>query len=389
MRGKVFIPDSEYKERAIKAGQLMKERGIDVLIANSNEADFSNVRYFSRFWPLFETAGVAVNQAGEAVLMVGPESAVFGQDKGVLETVMPMLAYRESADPAYPEFKSKTYRDVFKHLKIEKENPVVGIGGWLVTTLVHMENLKNDFPKAEARRADDVINELRKIKSANELACIREGLRITKIATEEVLKALRPGVTELQMVGVAQRAIYENGAEYEGLPHYVFSESSTRHAISRPSYKVIGKNDIVQLNLSARVDGYSPSIGMPVSMGKLSGAKRELVEFNLENHRWTLQQLKAGKPAGEVAKAYYRRFVDAGKLKNFVYGPCHGTGLIEVEPPWMETSSNYLLEENMTFQVDTFVAGDTFGARWENGAAITKNGCELLSPPLSVIHEID
>ena len=71
-------------------------------------------------------------------------------------------------------------------------------------------------------------------------------------------------MTELQAVGTAQRVIYENGAEYEGLPMYVFSEKSTRHAISRSSYRIIGAGDIVQLNLSARIDGYSPSIGMPI-----------------------------------------------------------------------------------------------------------------------------
>ncbi len=46
-------------------------------------------------------------------------------------------------------------------------------------------------------------------------------------------------MTELQLVGIAQKTIYENGAEYEGLPMYVFSEKSTRHAISRSTYREI------------------------------------------------------------------------------------------------------------------------------------------------------
>ena len=82
--------------------------------------------------------------------------------------------------------------------------------------------------------------ELRKIKSVNELACIKEGFRIIDIATDEVIRHLKPGVTELEMVGIAERVVYENGAEYEGLPMYVFSEESTRHAISRSCYRKIG-----------------------------------------------------------------------------------------------------------------------------------------------------
>ena len=48
--------------------------------------------------------------------------------------------------------------------------------------------------------------------------------------------------------------------------------------------------------------------------------------------------------------------------------------MIEVEAPWMETSSDYLLESNMTFQVDTFISGPTFGCRWEKGVVVTENG---------------
>ena len=186
----------------------------------------------------------------------------------------------------------------------------------------------------------------------------------------------RPSITELQMVGIAQKVIYEHGAEYEGLPMYVFSEASTRHAISRSRYREIGKNDIVQLNLSAKIDGYSPSIGLPVCMGKLEGERRDLIEFCKKMHEWTEQQLKAGVYADDVAKRFLQMYKDAGYGKNYVYGPCHGTGMIEVEAPWMETSTHYPLEKNMTFQIDTFISGPTFGCRWEKGVAIREDGCE-------------
>ena len=221
--------------------------------------------------------------------------------------------------------------------------------------------------------------ELRQIKSENELACIQEGFRIVDLATDEVIRNLKPGVTELQMVGIAQRVIYEEGAEYEGLPMYVFSEKSTSHAISRSGYRTINKGDIVQLNLSAKVDGYSPAIGRPVVMGKLEGVRRRIVEFCKEAHDWTVEKLRAGVIASDVAKGFYKLYEDAGLAKNFVYGPCHGTGMIEVEAPWMETSSDYALKENMTFQVDTFISGDGFGVRWEKGVAITKDGVKSMT----------
>jgi Xaa-Pro aminopeptidase len=212
---------------------------------------------------------------------------------------------------------------------------------------------------------------------------------MVEYATQEVIRALKPGVTETQMVGVAQKAIYEMGAEYEGLPMYVFSEKSTSHAISRSRPdRVIGRNDIVQLNLSARVDGYSPSMGMPVCMGSLNSERRAYIQYCLDMHNWTKMQLKAGVRADQVAKDFYQQYIRSGHKDNYVYGPCHGTGMIEVEPPWMETTSEYLLQKNMTFQIDTFITAPGFGVRWEIGVAIKEDGIEELCNPVGKIYEL-
>lgn len=169
---------------------------------------------------------------------------------------------------------------------------------------------------------------------------------------------------------------------------YCFSQKSTKHAISRSSYKEIQLGDIVQLNLSAKINGYSPSIGMPVSVGKLNEEKRELVEFCLEAHMWTEKQLRAGIIAGDVAKGFKKLYDETGHGKNFLYGPCHGLGLIEVESPWMETISDYVLQKNMTFQIDTFAMGSDFGLRWEKPIAIAENGIQMLGEQIGKIYEL-
>ena len=53
--------------------------------------------------------------------------------------------------------------------------------------------------------------------------------------------------------------------------------------------------------------------------------------------------------------------------------------MIEVEAPWMETSSNYILQPDMTFQIDTFISGPTFGVRWEKGVAVTESGANSMT----------
>jgi Xaa-Pro aminopeptidase len=376
---RICIPDYEYQERIARAAKLVREKGLDVMVVCSTESDYANARYFSGFWPLFERAGVAIAANGDAALMVGPECIIFAKDVAKMNKIFCLREFRESADPSYPELHADTFKDVFKAIGVTGENIKIGLGSYVECTLPIFEGLKDSFPKAEIVKCNEIMVELRKIKSVNELACIQEGFRIVDKATDEVIKNLKPGVTELQMVGIAQRVIYEEGAEYEGLPMYVFSEKSTSHAISRSGYRTINKGDIVQLNLSAKIDGYSPAIGLPVIMGKLEGERRRTIEFCKQAHDWTVERLKAGVMASDIAKGFYDLYVENGFKDNFVYGPCHGTGMIEVEAPWMETTSDYLLEENMTFQVDTFISGNGFGVRWEKGIAITKDGCKSMT----------
>ena len=309
---RVCIPDEEYAARIKRAAKLASERGLDVLVVVGTESDYANPRYFSGFWPLFERCGVAISASGNAALMVGPESRIFAQDVAKIEKVFVLKEFRESADPSYPELKADTFRDVFRAIGVAGDKIRIGLGSYLDFTLPIVDGLKDNYPQADISVCADIMVSLRKIKSANEIACLKEALRITEIATSEVIRHLRPGATELEMVGIAQKAIYENGAEYEGLPMYVFSEKSTRHAISRSGYRKICEGDIVQLNLSAKVDGYSPSIGLPVSIGKISPEKRRFVEFGLEAHRWTQDKLRAGVIASDIAKEFYRMYEERG-----------------------------------------------------------------------------
>ncbi len=377
---RIQIPVEEFKDRVARAAKLVAEKGLDVLVVNGSEADYADTRYFSNFWPVFERVGVAIAANGEYMLMVGPESQVFAGDFSWMDKIAVVYQYRESANPAYPELKSETFKDVFRKLGVTGESIRIGVAAKLNTNCVQFEGIRECYPNATIEWADDIMLALRRIKSDNEIACIREAARITDLATKAVMAELKPGKTELELVGVAQKCIYENGAEYEGLPMYCFAEKSTRHAISRSSYRVIQEGDIVQLNLSAKICGYSPSIGLPVCCGKLSPEKRELVQFGLDAHYWTEENLKPGKLASQVAKDFIKFYEDHGKRENYFYGPCHGTGLIEVEAPWMETISDYELTPNMTFQIDTFVTSPTFGLRWEKPIAITKDGCVNLAP---------
>ena len=54
----------------------------------------------------------------------------------------------------------------------------------------------------------------------------------------------------------------------------------------------------------------------------------------------------------------------------------------------METTSDYLLQPNMTFQVDTFLSGPSYGMRWENGVVIREDHAQSFSAPFDTIYEL-
>ena len=73
-----------------------------------------------------------------------------------------------------------------------------------------------------------------------------------------------------------------------------------------------------------------------------------------------------------------------------LYGPFHGNGTMEGEAPWIETSADYLLEENMTFCADIFLGSEEqqIGLRIEDVVRVTKDGAENLTDYPRVLFEI-
>ncbi|MCM8785006.1 MAG: Xaa-Pro peptidase family protein [Candidatus Omnitrophica bacterium] len=381
------IPDSEFEKRWKKVIEGVREKGLDILICHSNEADFANVRYLSDYWPVFETAGVAISKKGKLALLIGPESETFAEDRSKIKKIYKILQYRESAEPNYPDMKLDDFSIVFKELVGDKVKKI-GISGYQIFPLPVYEAIKKAAPDAEIIKSDEIIDNLRIIKSEIELKIMKRAFEISEIALEQTLKSINPEMTEIEVVGIIEKAIYENGAEYEGHPQYVLSGKNSTHAIGRPKYEKIGKNKLIQLNIGARVSGYSSSVGRPICIGKFKSEDKKLVQKGLDMHLKTIEWIKSGIRANEIVKKFYEYGEKIGVSKNILYGPCHGTGMMEVEKPWMELTSEYYLKENMTFQVDTFLYCEEFGLRWENGVIVKKYGVELLSQKLTEIIEL-
>jgi len=374
-----MIPVEEYAERRERAAKLIAEAGFDVLVGNAHESDASVVRYFSAYWPLFEMGGVAIAPSGQSALMVGMESGEYAKLRSHIPNIHLMKEYRETADPVYPGMAGSSYNEVFESIGVSDVKRI-GVAGYLCTNMAMYEGLRESFPEAEIVNADELTAKLRSEKSPAEIACLREGFRLGELALEAMLNAVKPGMTELELAGIAVSTLYQNGAEGEAHTVYSFGGKKTSNGISRGTHRKFEKGDIVQINVGGRVDGYSPSVGRPICLGPMTDRQRALIEFGRDMHYKTFDWVRAGVVAKEVAIKYEEYVKAQGKWQHYLYGPCTGLGLMEVEKPWMEAVSEYTIEPGMTFQADTFFFDDDFGCRWENGMLVTEDGpAEMLS----------
>lgn len=374
------IPDDEFASRVLRTQEAMCEEGLDLLLCFGNEAEPQFARYYSDYWPSFESAGVLIPAEGKPLLVIGPESETFAASVSRIPDIRLLLAFRESSEPEYPGANLNSITAVFDEVMGGRPVKRFGIAGYSLIPQVICTALK-ESGVPEPERADLIVSKLRAIKSPDELACLREAYRITQYAMKRVVESIRAGMTENQVKGIALAAIHEQGGEGEAYPFWILTGSGSNQAISRCRNKTIEPGDMVHIQIGARYEGYASTMGRPIIIGKATTEQRGMIEAGLAAQRAILEAAGPGVPAKVVSDAHYNALKALGYESCILYGPCHGTGLMEGEYPWIESNSDYLLEQDMTFCTCVYLGDNQkkIGMRIEDGFRITESGVESFS----------
>lgn len=378
------IEQEEFLTRIKKTQKEMTKEGLDLIFAYGNETEPQYVRYYSNYWPSFEVAGVLIPVQGEPILIIGPESETFAGSVSKIAKIRRVLAFRESSEPEYPGAVLCTMEDVIREAMEDKPLKRIGmVGGCLVSHVVHLalEEALNNLGNPRMVRADLLVSKLRAVKSPAEIACMQEAYRITQTAMTKVIDTIKVGMTEEQIRGVAVSTMYEEGAEGEAYPCWILAGDGSNLAIGRCRGHVIQEGDLVHIQIGARYQGYASTIGRSVVMGKATDDQKNLILASLAGQKAILETAKAGVEAKTVNDAHYKAIAGMGKADCILYGPCHGTGLMEGEYPWIESNSDFVLEEGMTFCTCVYLGDNKnrIGVRFEDGFLVTKDGAQSFS----------
>jgi Xaa-Pro aminopeptidase len=369
------IPNSEYQDRARRVQQELTRRKLDGLLAFATECEPANARYLSDYWPSFETTAVLVPRSGEPSLLIGPESRTFATATSRLSQLYQLIELRESSQPAYPNARLDTWEAVLGKHRIRR----LGIAGYAMLPLPVHQRLAAVLGADALVDADDLLLQLRMIKSANEVKLHRQAYRLAERGLARVLATAKPGMTEVQIAAEAEYGMLSSGADCTGYPIWCCSGPNSNQAISRPTHRKIRVGEVVQLCCGARFGGYASSIGRPFVLGKMSRELRRLLEVGLAAEELTIATLRGGILASEVAKKVHAYIREQGYGEYILYGPAHGVGLMECEYPFIETSLDMELQPNMMFNIDIFLGKGNVGLRFEDGVRITATGVEELS----------
>jgi Xaa-Pro aminopeptidase len=371
----IEIPLSEFRERIAKIQKVMGRENLDALIAFSNEAEPAYVRYFSDYWPAFETAAVFIPQSGDPTLLIGPEAGTFARSRSKIEKVLSLADFRESAQPEYPGLDIATWHDVFEGLSIER----LGLAGFHMFPHTIYMNMTKALGDAQVVDADNIVREIMIIKSPAEIACLRESARISELGFKAVVENIKPGMTEVQVVSLATAAILGNGAEAVGYPLWCCSGPNSTQAVSRPTHRKIQEGEIVHVQIGAKVAGYSTSVARPIVLGHCPDELRKFMQVGCDAENLAIELMVAGARAGDIAKKVHGFITDQGYGHTILYGPAHGCGQMECEWPFIESTSEVILQENMTFHICMFLGDKHQGFRFEDCIVIKDGPAEQLS----------
>jgi len=305
----MILHQHDFEERIRSTQKLLADSPLDAVLVFSTESEPAGVRYYSDYWPSFETAAVLIPRQGDAALVIGPESLRYAKSRSKLECIIRMIDFRESSQPAYPGNVLPTWKDVLGEFKVQK----LGIAGWHMFPYAIMQGIIETLGSQEqVVDADALIRKITIKKSPAEIECLRQAARISELGFKAVLEKIQPGMTEAALCGVAIEAMFAAGAESVGNPIWCCSGPNSNQAISRPSLRPVQRGEIIHFSIGAKVEGYSASVGRPIVLGKCPEAVRTFLQVGLDACNMTIDLMRAGTLASDVAKKGHQFVRDCG-----------------------------------------------------------------------------
>ncbi len=180
---------------------------------------------------------------------------------------------------------------------------------------------------------EQMVEPLREVKDADEIAPRRHAVAITDAAITAVIPQLQPEMTERQAAWMVEVALRERGADGVAFPIIVAAGPNAALPHARPGDTPLGTGRPIIIDMGASYAGYHADLTRTITLGKPDARFREMYTLVLEAQQRAIAGLHAG-ITGFAADALARDHITAaGYGDAFGHGLGHGVGLDIHEGP--------------------------------------------------------
>lgn len=246
---------------------------------------------------------------------------------------------------------------------------------------------KHKIPARLVVPVNGLVADLRLIKDDEEIALIRQAVRIQQEAMEALLPTIRPGQTELEICARLEHEMKVRGSVKPSFDTIVGAQANGSLPHYTPGTKKTAAGKPLLIDWGAMWRGYHSDMTRTFTLGKWSRQMREIYEIVREAHEASAALLAPGRTNHEVDAAARSVIERAGYGERFGHGLGHGIGLDVHEGPSLSgRGPNVPLEPGMvvTIEPGIYLPG-IGGVRLENDYVVTERGSKnLCSLPMTL-----
>lgn len=249
----------------------------------------------------------------------------------------------------------------------------------------------------DVRELNRYMASLRGVKTPEEVELLRKAVFISTVGQVEVMKAMKPGMSETEIQGIHEYVFKKYGSEYEGYPSIVGAGNNgcILHYIENEKPHIESK-EMILMDLGAEYHGYTADVTRTIPIdGEFSPEEKAIYDLVYKAQETAIQMCKPGvsfAELGQVAKDIINEgLAELGIISSpsarhsyYPHGLSHHIGL-DVH----DLGTRGALAENMAITVEPGIyipEGSKCDPKWwgiavriEDDVLITKDGFELLS----------
>lgn len=222
-----------------------------------------------------------------------------------------------------------------------------------------------------------VLNELRAVKSKQEVALIEQAINVTAHGFDAALRTIRPGINEFALQEEIEHAYRTHGARELAFGTIAGAGINSTVLHYRANDQTIQDGDLVCVDSGAKIGGYSADITRTLpARGKFTKRQREIYDTVLAAELAAIKAVKPGATMAQVDHAARAIITKAGFGDYFIHGIGHHLGLDthDSNPDIPLKAGNVV-----TIEPGIYIPGEKLGVRIEDDILVTPGGSKNLS----------